>query len=104
MTESLSQALQKAWPLHKEGAAKALELFDSYCGEATQRRRVPGMGTTERLALRLYAGKSIEEAAAREYLYRWQLAIKAPDQCMLPYNSTRNPVCSVFGAPHTIGM
>jgi hypothetical protein len=34
------------------------------------------------------AGHSIEDAAAREYLYRWRLALQSP----------------VFGAPHTLGM
>lgn len=100
---TLTETLRAAWPIHKAEAAKAFDLFSSYCSDG-MRRRVPGMGTTERLAVRLYAGKSIEEAAAREYLYRWHLAIKAPDQSMLPHNSTRNPVVSVFGTPHTIGM
>lgn len=99
---TLIETLRAAWPLHKADAATAFDLFSSYCSDG-MRRRVPGIGTTERLAVRLYAGKSIEEAAAAEYLYRWHLAIKAPDQCMLPHNSTRNPVCSVFGTPHTIG-
>jgi len=45
---------------------------------------------------------SQEEAAAREYLYRWHLAILAPDQCI--GHSVRNPCVSIFGTPHTIGM
>ena len=101
--QTLTEMLRAAWPLHKADAAKAFDLFASYCSESG-RRRVPGTGTTERLAVRLYLGRTIEEAAAREYVYRWSLAIKAPDQCMLSHNSTRNPVCSVFGTPHTIGM
>jgi hypothetical protein len=95
------ETLRAAWPIHKLDAGKAFDLFASYCSEYG-RRRVPGMGTTERLAIRLYAGKSIEEAAAAEYLYRWHLAIKAPDQCLV--DTVRNPVCSVFGTPHTIGL
>lgn len=113
--QSIIQTLRAAWPIHKEGAQLARDLFDSWCSDG-MRRRVPGMGTTERLAIRLYAGKSIEEAAAKEYLYRWHLAIKAPDQCGAAGTLSRNPeqrhrdrparnACvSVFGTPHTIGM
>lgn len=97
------QMLREAWPAQKDNAALAFDLFDSWCSSG-MRRRVPGMGTTERLAIRLHFGKSIEQAAAAEYVYRWHLAIKAPDQCMMPYNSTRDPVCSIFGTPHTIGL
>lgn len=98
---TITETLRVAWPAQKENAKLAFELFDSYCADG-MRRKVPGMGTTERLAIRLHAGKTIEEAAAREYLYRWSLAIKAADQCL--HTSTRNPVVSVFGTPHTIGM
>ncbi len=103
MPQTVSEMLSAAWPLHKADAVKARDLFDSWCSDA-MRRRVPGMGTTERLAVRLYLGRTIEEAAAREYLYRWSLAIKPAEQCMLPHNSTRNPVVSIFGTPHPIGM
>lgn len=99
--QTITETLRAAWPLHKEAAREAFALFDSYCASG-MRRRVPGMGTTERLAIRLYAGKTIEEAAAKEYLYRWYLAIKAPDQCI--DTCVRNACCSVFGTPHTIGM
>ena len=108
MAETMIQALRNAWPIHKEGAKAAFDLFDSWCADG-MRSRVPGMGTTERLALRLYYGKTVEEAAAAEYVYRWRLAIKAPDQCGAtgPHDwSDRNPrAClSIFGAPHLIGM
>lgn len=99
---SLVRDLETAWRTHKADAARAFDLFDSYCGPNTRRRRVPGMGTTERLALRIYYGKTVEQAAASEYVYRWSLAIKAPDQCIGA--ATRNPCTTVFGAPHTIGM
>ncbi len=46
------------------------------------------MDTVYRLALRLYYGRSVQDAAAREYLYRWHLALKS----------------RVFGVPHTLGM
>jgi hypothetical protein len=100
---TITETLRKAWPIHKDDAERAFDLFYSWCDKGRV-GRVPGMGTAERLAVRLYLGKTIEEAAAREYLYRWSLAIKAPDQCMLPHNSTRNPVVSAFGTPHPLGM
>lgn len=96
------QMLREAWPAQKNNAVLAYALFNSWCSERMP--RVPGMGTVERLAVRLHLGKSIEEAAAREYVYRWLLAIKVPDQCMLPHNSTVDSVCSIFGTPHTIGL
>lgn len=101
MSETVAEMLRKAWPIHKVGAEAAFNLFDSYCADG-YRRRVPGMGTTERLAVRLYCGRTVEEAAAREYLYRWNLAVKTFDQC--DSDSVRNPACSIFGTPHTIGM
>ena len=50
--------------------------------------RVPGCDTVVRLAHRISCGRSVEEAATREYLYRWSLALKS----------------RVFGAPHVIGL
>jgi hypothetical protein len=50
--------------------------------------RVPGMDTLTRLAWRIRCGRTPEEAAVREYVYRWNLANRSP----------------VFGAPHIIGM
>jgi|GEM_PF-3518419 len=97
---SILTDLRAAWPLHKNDANAAFDLFDSWCADG-MRRRVPGMGTTERLALRLFYGKTIEEAAAAEYLYRWNLAVKPFDQCG---QGTRNSACSVFGTPHSIGL
>jgi hypothetical protein len=49
---------------------------------------VPGICTVLRLAVRVDCGRTPEEAAAREYLYRWELALQSP----------------IFGVPHTIGM
>ena len=48
----------------------------------------PGMATVFRLAFRIYYGRIVEEAAGREYLYRWRLALQSP----------------VFGIPHPIGL
>jgi len=93
-----------AYSKHKEAAAEAHAIYRRYCGGKVP-PRVPGMDTVIRLALRIENGRSIEEAAAREYLYRWHLAIKAPDQCDAASDTALvNPCVSVFGAPHTIGM
>lgn len=88
---------------HGADAQAAFALHHSYCGGMLP-ARVPGMDTVIRLAWRIECGRSVEEAAAREYLYRWSLAIKAPDQAMMPHNSCVNPTVSIFGTPHTIGL
>lgn len=92
-----------AYDKHRAAAHEAFALYKSYCGGIVP-PRVPGMDTVIRLAWRIECGRTVEEAAAREYLYRWSLAIKAPDQCMLPHNTTRAPCVSVFGTPHLLGM
>jgi hypothetical protein len=97
---SLVQDARNAHALH---GFKAWQLYQTYktwwSGPVP---RGPGMDTITRLALRLYYGRTPAEALAREYLYRWGLAIKPADQCIGA--ATRNPCVSIFGAPHTIGM
>lgn len=92
---------------HKAAAAQAYRLFVDHCGGIAP-PRVPGMGTAIRLAWRIECGRTIEQAAAREYVYRWHLAVKAPDQCLpvsdRPRDRMPNACVSVFGAPHTIGL
>lgn len=92
--------IRAAYAKHRAAADEAFRLYVAYCGGSAP-RRVPGMSTDIRLACRIHNGKTIEEAAAREYVYRWHLAIKPFDQCG---PGIRNPCCSVFGTPHTIGM
>jgi hypothetical protein len=89
-----------AFQRHRIAAECAAALFTSYC--AARMSRVPGMDTVIRLAWRIECGRSVEEAAAHEYLYRWNLAIKTPDQVIGA--GTRNNASSVFGAPHPIGL
>jgi hypothetical protein len=84
---------------HTLGATIARGLFTSWC--ATPMSRVPGMDTAIRLAWRIECGCGIEEAASAEYVYHWHLAVKPFDQCE---GRIRNPCCSIFGTPHTIGM
>ena len=98
----LKQAIA-AYAMYKLAAHTAFDLYIAHC-EHNPPARVPGCDTVARLAHRISCGRTIEEAAAREYLYRWRLAILAPDQCMLPHNSTMDPCVSIFGTPHTIGM
>lgn len=99
---SLVQAWRQALsdPLTVGHARAALTLFKSYCSAPLP--RVPGIATGDRLAIRIHAGKTVEEAAAREYLYRWQLAIKAGDQ--LSDRPAWNDAVSCFGTPHPIGF
>lgn len=90
-----------AYTAHSEQAREAYAIYKSYCGGVLP-PRVPGMDTVIRLAYRISLGRTIQEAAAREYIYRWHLAIKAPDQCI--GSDMVNPCCSIFGTPHTIGL
>lgn len=101
-SETLAYAIQH----YGDKAQRAVDLYWSWLEEPLP--YAGGAGALERCALGLYQGRTIEECAAREYLYRWKLAIK-------PFNqtdsrtywgaaSTRNPVCSSFGTPHAIGL
>lgn len=80
--------VRAAWPARKKEAEAAYALYRDHC-EGSPPPRVPGMDTVLRLAVRIDLGWTIEEAAAREYLYRWRLAIDRS---------------RVFGAPHALGM
>lgn len=66
--------------------------FEAYCGR--KMRRVPGMCTVIRLAVRLQNGKSREQAAAAEYLYRWRLVLDAEPRS----------ADALWGVPHALGM
>jgi hypothetical protein len=81
---SLFERVRAAWSKNAEEAKQALELLRTW-GDFP---RVPGMDTVLRLAVRIDSGRSSEEAAAREYLYRWELALKSP----------------IFGVPHPLGL
>lgn len=98
--ETMGEKYVVAYKRHKASAAYAFAIYRHFCG-GTVPPRVPGYDTVIRLAWRIECGHSIEAAAAREYVYRWHLAIKPFDQCA---PGIVNPCCSIFGAPHTIGM
>ena len=85
---SFPEQIMAAYERHKPAAREAWRLYVEHC-EGNPPPRVPGMDTIIRLAWRIECGRTIEEAAAREYVYRWHLA------------SGR---ALAFGAPHTIGM
>lgn len=72
---------------HKDDAEIAWCLYVKMCGGKAP-PRVPGMATIIRLAWRIQCGRTPQEAAAREYVYRWKLAVQSP----------------IFGVPHLIGM
>lgn len=70
-------------------ADAALALYHSWWADGQRPYRVPGVDTRMRLAVSLWLGRTIEEAAAREYVYRWSLA------------SDR---WRAFPAPHALGQ
>jgi hypothetical protein len=86
-----------AYETHKSAAHEAFTMLKTWYDRVVY--RVPGMDTVIRLAWRLECGRTVEEAAANEYLYRWRLAIRDFDQC-----GGGNGAVSVFGAPHTLGL
>lgn len=97
---SINHAI-RAYETHRAEAESAFALYVDHC-EGLAPPRVPGMSTVVRLAARIAMGRTIEEAAAREYVYRWNLAILPPDQCI--GHSVLNPCCSIFGTPHAFGL
>ena len=64
-----------AYLKHSAAAETALALFRSMCEQPMP--RVPGVDTVIRLAWRIECGRSPEDAAVKEYLYRWNLALKS---------------------------
>ncbi len=107
---SFVDQVKAAHKAHGKEAQEELKLLRSWY--AHPMTRVPGMDTAIRLALRISLGRTIEEAAAKEYVYRWHLAIKATDQVVGSHFDGMRPrrygggysAVSIFGAPHTIGM
>lgn len=88
MRESLVVIARRAWAAHELDARCAFEEYAAMCGGHPP-PRVPGMDTSIRLAIRIAVGRTISEAAGREYFYRWNLALRSP---------------RAFGVPHTLGL
>lgn len=77
---------QLTWELHQKRAIYAFMLFRLMCRPDLP--AIPGADTPLRLASLIEHGLHPEEAAGREYLHRWNLALTS----------------QVFDAPHTLGM
>lgn len=101
MRQTLISMVRDAWPKHQSAAEDALKLFRSYCSQPM--RRIPGMDTVLRIAVRINAGNSIEQAGAREYAYRWHLALNQWINHAESRSRSR-PVTGAWQAPHIIGM
>jgi len=75
-----------AYQKWKPEAEIAMDRFEDMTGH--QLPRVPGCDTVIRLAWRMECGRTLQESVAREYIYRWSLALQSP----------------IFGVPHALGM
>lgn len=84
-------------------AHAAYALFVSHYCNGVAPPRVPGMDTAIRLAVRIAMGRTLEQAAAREYLYRWHL-----DLDTLAMRTKRDwlgsPTANGGFAPHQLGL
>lgn len=103
---SLIESVRAAMASHGAEAHEAYALFTTYVDDAP---RLPGMGTVERMAVRLASGRTVEEAAAREYVYRWSLPlgqwVNHAEQGRDSLGRRRSlPVTGAWPVPHAIGM
>lgn len=97
---SFVRDLYAAEKAHRHDAAESERLFKSYCDEG-RAPRIPGMDTALRLAYRISLGRTVEESAAHEYLYRWRLALRG---WVNQEGRGRLASDAVFPAPHAIGL
>ncbi|WP_156799798.1 hypothetical protein [Novosphingobium resinovorum] len=92
-------------PATVERATSALELVRQYIGTV---HRLPGCDTMARLCVRIYDGMTEEEAAAREYAYRWHLCLNQWvnfAQTDRPGSRNSSRCCTgAWPVPHAIGM
>lgn len=95
----LHHLIGEAWRSCENEARAAMGIFRSYCAEPLP--RVPGCDTVLRLAVRIYQGRTIEEAAAAEYTYRWQLALGSEINRLESRSRSRG---NVWGFPHAFGL
>jgi hypothetical protein len=86
-------AIIAAYRRNENAAAEAWRLLKSFYPERVP-PRVPGMDTIIRLGVRIDNGRSVEQAAAREYVYRWGLVLRPDPDC----------TGDIFGAPHLLGF
>lgn len=71
---NLVDEVRAAWAAHRPDAERAYEIAASFCPNMP---RLPGCDTALRLAHYIYHGLSVEQAAAREYRYRWMVALQS---------------------------
>jgi hypothetical protein len=71
---TLIESIRDAWAAHEPEAREAYALFKSW---APRSGRIPGCDTALRLAYRIANRRTVEEAAAREFVYRWHLTVDA---------------------------
>ena len=89
-----------AYERHRTRAVQAYQAFRDLCD--FEPPRVPGMETPVRMAVRLDNGHTVETAAAREFAYRWGLALDA--FASHARNGGRpNPFAALY-APSLLGM
>lgn len=80
-------------------AQEALTMVQQWCATP----RMPGADTITRLAYRIHLGMTVQEAAAREYCYRWHLPLNQ----WVNHAQARSKARRITGAwpvPHLIGM
>jgi hypothetical protein len=94
---SFPEQIFAARQTHRNESDTALALFKAI---APRSMRVPGMDTVLRLAWRIAQGRTAEQSAAREYVYRWHLAI---DNLLIHVDGTHAPLADHY-APHALGM
>lgn len=99
--ESLPAIIRRAYPIHKDAAARATKLFQSWA--PNNAARIPGMDTTLRMVVRIESGCTEAEAAGREYSYRWHLCLNQWRN-HAEAGSRSMPVTGAFPVPHAIGM
>ena len=100
---TIVQILRESAESHGDDANAAYELFSSFVDTLP---RVPGMATVDRLLVRCACGRSIEEAAAKEYLYRWNLALSSHGNWQVSRNTGGRSRWNsgAFGVPHSLGL
>jgi hypothetical protein len=92
----------QAFTDHRAAAEQALAEFRDMCDIPVP--RVPGMDTIIRLAWRIECGRTPTEAAAREYLYRVNLALTQSFSDPTTECGSRNPLVSINGTPCLLGL
>lgn len=102
MTASLLEDWRAALrnPDAVDGARKAFALLSGWIDTI---HKLPGMGTQDRLCMRIHGGMTTEQAAAREYAYRWHLPLNQWVNHVESRSRSR-PVTGAWPVPHLIGL